>query len=74
MLRVRILLRARCTTLFDQVCLFRGPSIDASYQVSVHLAKRFQIRNKKGEKLTDHGCQVLAKTHVAFGLVWFYGV
>ena len=34
--------------------LYRGPSIDASYQVSVHLAKRFQrifffsrpIRNK----------------------------
>ena len=37
--------------------LYRGPSIDASYQVSVHLAKRFQrrrlfrnqpIRNKNG--------------------------
>jgi hypothetical protein len=24
--------------------LYRGPSIDASYQVSVHLAKRFQNR------------------------------
>jgi hypothetical protein len=24
--------------------LYRGPSIDASYQVSVHLAKRFQGR------------------------------
>jgi hypothetical protein len=24
--------------------LYRGPSIDASYQVSVHLAKRFQKR------------------------------
>jgi hypothetical protein len=24
--------------------LFRGPSIDASYQVSVHLAKQFQRR------------------------------
>jgi hypothetical protein len=24
--------------------LYRGPSIDASYQVSAHLAKRFQIR------------------------------
>jgi hypothetical protein len=24
--------------------LYRGPSIDASYQVSVHLAKRFQMR------------------------------
>jgi hypothetical protein len=24
--------------------IYRGPSIDASYQVSVHLAKRFQRR------------------------------
>jgi hypothetical protein len=24
--------------------LYRGPSIDASYQVSVHLAKRFRRR------------------------------
>jgi hypothetical protein len=24
--------------------LYRGPSIDASYQVSIHLAKRFQMR------------------------------
>jgi hypothetical protein len=27
--------------------LYRRPSIDASYQVSVHLAKRFQRRLKK---------------------------
>jgi hypothetical protein len=27
--------------------LYRGPSIDASYQVSVHLAKRFQRRRIK---------------------------
>jgi hypothetical protein len=27
--------------------LYRGPSIDASYQVSVHLAKRFQRIFKK---------------------------
>jgi hypothetical protein len=26
---------------------YRGPSIDASYQVSVHLAKQFQRRFKK---------------------------
>ena len=32
--------------------LYRGPSIDASYQVSV--------------QLTD-GCQVMAKAHIAFG-------
>jgi hypothetical protein len=40
--------------------LYRGPSIDASYQVSYHLAKRFQ---------TDDGRQVMAKDHIAFGKV-----
>jgi hypothetical protein len=33
--------------------LYRGPSIDASYQVSVHLVKWFQRRRLKCEKLTD---------------------
>jgi hypothetical protein len=33
--------------------LYRGPSIDASYQVLVHLAKGFQRRRLKCEKLTD---------------------
>ena len=33
--------------------LNRGPSIDASYQVSVHLAEGFQRRRLKSEKLTD---------------------
>ena len=37
--------------------LYRGPSIDASYQVSVHLANRFQRRRLKSEKLTDDRCQ-----------------
>ena len=27
--------------------IYRGPSIDASYQVSVHFAKRFQRRRLK---------------------------
>jgi hypothetical protein len=83
--------------------LYRGPSIDASYQVSLHFAKRFQrrrffknrpIRNKncmwrpclltsnkfhlakgfqrrrlKCEKLTDDGRPVMAKAHVTFGKV-----
>jgi hypothetical protein len=49
--------------------LYRGPSIDASYQVSVHLAKGFQRRRLKCEKLTDDGRQVTAKTHVAFDKV-----
>ena len=46
--------------------LYRGPSIDASYQVSLHLAEQFQRRRLKCEKLTDDGCQVMGK---AFGKV-----
>jgi hypothetical protein len=45
--------------------LYKGPSIDASYQVSVHLAEWFQRRRLKCEKL----CQVMAKAHIAFGKV-----
>jgi hypothetical protein len=33
--------------------LYKGPSIGASYQVSVHLAEGFQRRRLKCEKLTD---------------------
>jgi hypothetical protein len=33
--------------------LYRGPSIDASYQVSVNMAEGFQRRRLKCEKLTD---------------------
>jgi hypothetical protein len=33
--------------------LYRGPSIDASYQVSVHIAEGFQRRRLKCEKLKD---------------------
>ena len=54
----------------DKMCnLQRGPSIDASYQVSVHLAEGFQRRRLKCEKLMDDGCQVMAKAHNAFGKV-----
>ena len=56
--------------------LYREPSKDASYQVSVHLAKGFQSRRLKCEKLTDDrrqttddGCQMMAKAHIAFGKV-----
>ena len=49
--------------------LYRGPSIDASYQVSEHLAERFQRRRLKCEKLMDAGRQVMAKAHIAFGKV-----
>jgi hypothetical protein len=37
--------------------------------VSVHLAEGFQRRRLKCEKLTDDGCQVMAKAHIAFGKV-----
>jgi hypothetical protein len=49
--------------------LYKEPSIDASYEVSVHLVKWFQRRRLKCEKLTNDGRQVMAKTHVAFGKV-----
>ena len=35
--------------------LYIGPSIDASYQVSVHMAEGFQRRRLKCGKLTDDG-------------------
>jgi hypothetical protein len=47
--------------------LYRGPSIDASYQVSDQL--QFQRRRLKCEKLMDDGRQVMAKAHIAFGKV-----
>ena len=43
----------------------RGHSIDASYQVSGHLAKQFQ-RRFKCKKLTDEGCKVMGKAHMVF--------
>ena len=46
--------------------LYIGSSIDASYQVSVNLALRFQRRRVKCEKLTDDGRQVMGKTHISF--------
>ena len=52
--------------------LYRGHAIDASYQVSIHLAERFQRRGLKCEKLTDDGRdghQVMAKAYFAFGKV-----
>ena len=37
--------------------IYKGSSIDASYQVSVHLAEGLQRRRLKCEKLTDDGRQ-----------------
>ena len=42
--------------------LYRGPSIDASYPVSLS----FQRRRLKCEKLMDDRHQVMAKAHIAF--------
>ena len=54
----------------DEMCnLYRGPSIDASYQVSAHLAEGFQRRILKCEKLTDERRQVMAKAFITFGKV-----
>ena len=44
-----------------------GSGQNASYQVSVHLAKGFQRRRLKCEKLMDDGRQVMAKAHLAKG-------
>jgi hypothetical protein len=49
--------------------LYRGPSIDASYQVLIHLVQGFQRGILKCEKLTDDGRQVMAKAHIVFGKV-----
>ena len=49
--------------------LYKGSSIDAYYQVSVHLAEGFQRRRLKCEKLTDDGHQVMAKAQIALGKV-----
>ena len=39
---------------WDEICNhYRRPSIDASYQVTVHLDEGFQRRRLKCEKLTD---------------------
>ena len=39
--------------------LYKGTSIDTSFQDSVHLTKRFQRRRLKCENLTDDGHQKL---------------
>jgi hypothetical protein len=46
--------------------LYRGPSIDASYQVSEEKIKMWKVN---GRRTTDAGRQVMAKAHIAFGKV-----
>jgi hypothetical protein len=38
---------------------YKGPSIDASFQISVHLAEGFQRSRLKCERLTDDGRQMM---------------
>jgi hypothetical protein len=42
--------------------LYRGPAIDASYQVSVHLAKRFQRR--RFLKIGQSGTRIACGSHI----------
>jgi hypothetical protein len=42
--------------------LYRGPSIDASYQVSVHLAKRF--RRRRFKKIGQSETRIASGNHV----------
>jgi hypothetical protein len=51
---------------------YRGPSIDASYQVSIHMVERFQRRRLKCEKLTDdnwHGRSQELLDRISWNLV-----
>jgi hypothetical protein len=41
--------------------IYRGPSIDASYQVSVHLAKQFQRRRLKKICIEIHNVNALTE-------------
>jgi hypothetical protein len=43
--------------------VYRGPSIDASYQVPVHLAEGFQRRRLKCEKLSIYGRSSIKVAH-----------
>jgi hypothetical protein len=44
--------------------LYRGPSKDAFYQISVHLVSEEKIKMWKANRR-----QVMAKAHIAFGKV-----
>jgi hypothetical protein len=46
--------------------LYRGPSIDASYQVSEEKIKMWKVN---GRQRTADGRQVMAKAHIAFDKV-----
>jgi hypothetical protein len=50
--------------------LYRGPSIDDSYQIADQLALRLKCEKLMDVgRTTDDGRQVMAKAHFAFGKV-----
>jgi hypothetical protein len=52
--------------LSDEMCnLYRGPSIDASYQVSVHLAKQFQRRRFENIGLSERPCLLMNRDEMS---------
>ena len=61
---------AMFVTNWDEMSnLYRGHAIDASYQVSLHLAEGVSEEKIKMWKVMDDGRQVMAKAHIAFGKV-----
>jgi hypothetical protein len=52
--------------------LYRGPPIDASYQVSAHLAKRFQRRRFKKKNIDQSETRIACGGHVCkwIGTKW----
>jgi hypothetical protein len=45
--------------------LYKGPSIDAAYQVSIHLAKRFQIRREDCLEINQSETRIPGGSHVS---------
>jgi hypothetical protein len=55
-----------CLMVRDKMSnLYRGSSIDASYQVSVHLAKQFQRRRLK-KKIGQSETRIVCGGHVCY--------
>jgi hypothetical protein len=44
--------------------LYKGPSIDAAYQVSIHLAQRFQIRREDCLEINQSETRIAYGSHV----------
>ena len=44
------------TDQYERINLYRGPSKDASYQISIHLAKRFQRRFFRNQPIRNKNC------------------